>query len=82
MFDFINHDSYLLKHFLAYCASGLQLLWLTRFLKNNLQNVKINSCFSNLPILAGVSYRSILGPPLFNVFITDVFQFNSASSEI
>ena len=40
------------------------------------QRVKINDkCSSSSEILFGVSQRSILGPLLFNIFISNIFYF-------
>ena len=80
--DFLNHDLLLLtlKH---YNVRGLPLLWLNSYLTNRLQKLKTHGCFSNYQLIsAGVPQGLILGPLFFNVIINDVFQFNSASSEI
>ena len=44
-FDFINHELLLIK-FKHYVIRGLPLFWLSSYLSNRSQSVKINGCFS------------------------------------
>ena len=45
-------------------------------MNNRKQRVKINSSFSSFQnIISGVPQGSLLGPLLFNIFLTDIFLF-------
>ena len=50
------------------------------YLKNRSQRVSINNSFSTWEeIIAGVPQGSILGPLLFNIFLSDIFYFENRS---
>ena len=79
-FDFINHDLLLikLKH---YGIWGTPLHWLCSYLSERTQKVKLNNLSIAQSISAGVPRGSLIVPILFNLFINDLFQFNTNNIE-
>ena len=71
-YDCLPHDLLIVK--LATCGfDNTALVFITDYLTNHLQWVKIGATFSSyLEILRYVPKGSILGPILFNLFINDL----------
>ena len=81
-FDSVSH-----KHLLAklqlFGIKGNILLWLSDFLYDRKQRVVIDGAFSDWGnVISGVPQGSILGPLLFVLYVNDIPQTLSCSSEM
>ena len=81
-FDSVSH-----KHLLAklqlFGINGNILLWLSDFLYDRKQRVVIDGAFSDWGnVISGVPQGSILGPLLFVLYVNDIPQTLSCSSEM
>ena len=55
---------------------GIVLKWFESFIKGRTQRVKINESYSDAePLLYGLAQGSVLGPPLFNIYVRSLYPY-------
>lgn len=81
-FDYLNH-ALLLKKLQLYGFRGIGLTLLRSYLGSRRQYVSPNGYSSEMkPLLSGVPHGSILGPLLFNLYISDIVNIDKATKFI
>ena len=75
-FDTVDHKKLLSILEKEIGIAGTALKWFESFLKGRTQKVKIGSTYSEeMELLYGLAQGSVLGPPLFKIYIRSLYQY-------
>jgi len=77
-FDTIDHSTLLSRLETSFGVSGSALSWLSTYLSNRTQTVRIGQSSSSINnLVSGVPQGSVLGPVLFSIYISPIGQIVS-----
>ena len=80
-FDTVDHDKLLSILEREIGIAGTALKWFESFLRGRTQKVKIGSTYSEeMELLYGLAQGSVLGPPLFKIYIRSLYKYVEPTS--
>ena len=75
-FDTVDQDKLLSILENEIGITGIAYTWFESYLRGRTQRVKVNNCYSEVTSLDyGLTQGSVLGPPLFNIYVRPFYSF-------